>query len=82
MYKRQVMAIDPAKKINIYGKGKYLLRKAFEGDYLPHHILYREKEMCIRDSPRSRLILYSETPFFRRRSEIRSLIKLSFISVL
>ena len=40
---RYVMAIDPAKKINIYGKGKYLLRKAFEGDYLPHHILYREK---------------------------------------
>ncbi len=29
---RYVMAIDPA-----------LLRKAFEGDYLPHHILYREK---------------------------------------
>ena len=32
---RTVMAIDPAKKINTYGKGKYLLRKAFEGDYLP-----------------------------------------------
>ncbi len=38
-----VMAIDPAKKMNIYGKGKYLLRHAFEGDYLPHDILYREK---------------------------------------
>lgn len=38
-----VMAIDPAKKMNVYGKGKYLLRKAFEGDYLPHDILYREK---------------------------------------
>ena len=37
------MAIDPAKKMNVYGKGKYLLRKAFEGDYLPHDILYREK---------------------------------------
>ena len=38
-----VMAIDPAKKVNTYGKGKYLLRRAFEGDYLPLSILYREK---------------------------------------
>ena len=38
-----VMAIDPEKKLNTYGKGKYLLRRAFEGDYLPHDILYREK---------------------------------------
>ncbi|MDD6735540.1 MAG: asparagine synthase B [Clostridiales bacterium] len=38
-----VMAIDPEKKLNTYGKGKYLLRHAFEGDYLPHDILYREK---------------------------------------
>ena len=38
-----VMSIDPAKKLNTYGKGKYLLRHAFEGDYLPHDILYREK---------------------------------------
>ena len=30
-------------KLNKYGKGKYLLRHAFEGDYLPHSILYREK---------------------------------------
>ena len=30
-------------KMNTYGKGKYLLRKAFEGDYLPESILYREK---------------------------------------
>ena len=40
---RYVMAIDPAKKMNTYGIGKYLLRHAFEGDYLPHEILYREK---------------------------------------
>ena len=40
---RYVPAIDPAKKMNVYGKGKYLLRHAFEGDYLPHDILYREK---------------------------------------
>jgi len=40
---KYVMAIDPEKKINKYGKGKYLLRRAFEGDYLPQSILYREK---------------------------------------
>ena len=38
-----VMSVDPAKKMNVYGKGKYLLRKAFEGDYLPESILWREK---------------------------------------
>ena len=38
-----VMAIDPAKKMNVYHKGKYLLRHAFEGDYLPYDILMREK---------------------------------------
>ncbi|MDO4544560.1 MAG: asparagine synthase B [Bacillota bacterium] len=40
---KYVMAIDPEKKRNVYGKGKYLLRRAFEGDYLPLPILYREK---------------------------------------
>ena len=29
--------------MNTYGMGKYLLRHAFEGDYLPHDILFREK---------------------------------------
>ena len=38
-----VMALDPKRKVNTYGKGKYLLRHAFEGDYLPHDILMREK---------------------------------------
>ena len=39
-----VMSIDPAKKRNVYGKGKYLLRKAFSGgDWLPEDILWREK---------------------------------------
>ena len=38
-----VMALDPKRKVNSYGKGKYLLRHAFEGDYLPHDILMREK---------------------------------------
>ena len=40
---KYVMAVDPEMKINTYNKGKYLLRKAFEGDYLPYDILYREK---------------------------------------
>ena len=38
-----VMSIDPEKKLNRYGKGKYLLRRAFEGDWLPEGILWREK---------------------------------------
>lgn len=38
------MSIDPEKKLNTYGKGKYLLRKAFEEDELiPESILWREK---------------------------------------
>ncbi|MDE6614803.1 MAG: asparagine synthase B, partial [Clostridia bacterium] len=40
---KYVMSIDPSKKLNVYNKGKYLLRKSFEGDYLPESILYREK---------------------------------------
>ena len=39
-----VMELDPAKKMNVYNKGKYLLRHAFEGlGYLPDEILWREK---------------------------------------
>lgn len=38
-----VMALDPERKRNHYGKGKYLLRRAFAGDYLPYDILMREK---------------------------------------
>ena len=39
-----VMSIDPEIKMNRYGKGKYLLRKAFEEDHLlPEDILWREK---------------------------------------
>ena len=40
---KYVLAINPEMKMNKYNKGKYLLRKAFEGDYLPEPILYREK---------------------------------------
>ena len=41
---KYVMAVNPELKLNTYGKGKYLLRHAFEdGDYLPDEILWREK---------------------------------------
>ena len=41
---RYVMSVDPWLKMNRYGKGKYLLRHAFEkGGYLPADILWREK---------------------------------------
>lgn len=40
---RYVMSIHPSMKQNSYGIGKYLLRHAFEGDWLPQAILYREK---------------------------------------
>lgn len=41
---KYVMSIPPEKKMNVYGKGKYLLRMAFKaGDYLPEEILMREK---------------------------------------
>ena len=41
---KYVMSLDPEIKLNKYGKGKYLLRRAFEGlGYLPDEILRREK---------------------------------------
>ena len=40
---KYVMSLDPEIKLNRYNKGKYLLRHAFEGDYLPYDILMREK---------------------------------------
>lgn len=41
---KYVMSLDPEMKLNKYGKGKYLLRHAFEdGDFLPGDILWREK---------------------------------------
>lgn len=41
---RYVMGLDPQMKLNTYGKGKYLLRHAFEGKgLLPDSILWREK---------------------------------------
>lgn len=44
MFAEYCMSIDPELKMNRYGKGKYLLRKAFEKDGLiPDPILWREK---------------------------------------
>ena len=41
---KYVMSVDSELKLNKYGKGKYLLRHAFEeDDYLPEEILWREK---------------------------------------
>lgn len=41
---KYVASIPPEIKMNVYGMGKFLLRKAFSvGDYLPEQILYREK---------------------------------------
>ena len=41
---KYVMSVNPALKLNTYGKGKYLLHHAFEQeDYLPEEILWREK---------------------------------------
>ena len=41
---RYVMRIDPKYKVNTYGMGKYLLRKAFADDrILPDGILWRQK---------------------------------------
>ncbi len=41
---KYVMSVDPKLKMNTYGKGKDLLRHAFEtGGYLPEEILWREK---------------------------------------
>ncbi len=41
---RYVMSIDPALKLNRYGMGKYLLRRAFADDHiLPEGILWRQK---------------------------------------
>lgn len=42
-FAKYVLSIDPELKMNKYNMGKYLLREAFVGDYLPDSILYREK---------------------------------------
>lgn len=40
---KYVLSINPSQKMNIYNKGKYLLRKSFDETYLEKDILMREK---------------------------------------
>jgi asparagine synthase (glutamine-hydrolysing) len=75
---RHVMAIDPRLKLNTYGKGKYLLRHAFEGTgLLPDDILWREKA-AFSDAVGHSMVdylkahaeaAYTDEEFERRRTE-------------
>jgi asparagine synthase (glutamine-hydrolysing) len=73
-----VMRLDPQMKLNTYGKGKYLLRHAFEGcGYLPDEILWREKAAfsdAVGHSMVDYLKEYAETKYtdeeFARRCEL------------
>ena len=73
-----VMRLDPQMKLNTYGKGKYLLRHAFEGcGYLPDEILWREKAAfsdAVGHSMVDYLKEYAETQYtdeeFRKRCEL------------
>ncbi len=73
---RYVMSIDPELKRNRWGKGKYLLRRAFAGDWLPPGILDREKaafsdavgHSMVDDLKEYAESLYSDEEFERRRS--------------
>src|SRR5690606_17434110 len=43
-FAKYVLSINPKLKMNTYNMGKYLIRKAFDGDnLLPDHILWRQK---------------------------------------
>ncbi len=74
---KYVMSIPPEMKMNTYGKGKYLLRHAFEGDLLPYDILYREKAAfsdavghsmvdCIKEYVQN---LYSDNEYEEKRQQ-------------
>ena len=70
---KYVMAIDPETKLNKYKMGKYLLRHAFEGDYLPDNILYREKAAfsdAVGHSMVDHLKEYAETYYSNKEFEI------------
>ncbi|SFC90094.1 asparagine synthase B [Butyrivibrio sp. YAB3001] len=62
-----VMSIDPQKKLNSYGIGKYLLRKAFEKDQvIPESIRMREKAAfsdAVGHSLRDDLIEYADSQY-------------------
>ncbi|MDD6690836.1 MAG: asparagine synthase B [Lachnospiraceae bacterium] len=73
-----VMHVDPAKKMNTYGIGKYLLRHAFEKDRLiPENILMREKAAfsdAVGHSLRNDIIdyansLYTDAEFEEKRKK-------------
>ena len=72
---RYVMALDPEKKMNVYGKGKYLLRHAFERDgLLPDSILWREKAAfsdAVGHSMVDDLKAYAETQYTDEQFEMR-----------
>ncbi len=69
-----VMSIDPKKKLNTYGIGKFLLRKAFEEDeVIPHSILMREKAAfsdAVGHSLRDDLMEYAEEKYTYAEYEI------------
>ena len=70
-----VMGIDPKKKLNTYGIGKYLLRKAFEKDeFIPRQILMREKAAfsdAVGHSLRDDLMEYADKTYTQAECEIR-----------
>ena len=72
---RYCMAIDPEKKLNRYGIGKYLLRYAFEKDgFIPWEILMREKAAfsdAVGHSMRLDLIEYAESLYSDEEFEAR-----------
>ena len=69
-----VMSIDPEKKLNTYGIGKFLLRKAFEEDAcIPHSILMREKAAfsdAVGHSLRDDLMDYADSRYSYAEYEI------------
>ena len=70
-----VMSIDPEKKLNTYGIGKYLLRHAFEKDeFIPREILMREKAAfsdAVGHSLRDDLIELAENTYTGEEFETR-----------
>lgn len=75
---RYVMAIDPVRKMNTHGIGKYLLRKAFEADrLLPGEILWRQKAAfsdAVGHSMVNDLKAYAETVYSDSEYEKRRLL--------
>ncbi len=70
-----VMGIDPEKKLNTYGIGKYLLRKSFEKDELiPRSILMREKAAfsdAVGHSLRDDIMEFADETYTDAECEIR-----------